>query len=206
MNLSDPEAIHLRQISWAILFSETDLAALDESALDSIGLKLFEFIADSHLQKGGVANNGQRLDILPGPAKTFLPLMTRQRLGTIQRELKQALADFADNKFFSVKPQKGSQLVAWINWGAFTPESRFFRGITIPTDPLTQTLVALGLHIEQSGLTAERIRRCPRCSRIFARERKPKEGQANQYCERACAQAAANETYRAKKAKSRRRK
>jgi hypothetical protein len=197
MKVTAPEAIHLQRVNWAIEFSETDLSSLGASELDNLRLKLFEFISDSHLQKGGIANDGQRLDVSPLPLKEFLPLMTGHRLKQIRDDLKKALAQFADESFFSIKPTTEKSGAAWISWGSFTPGNRFFRFVNVPGDPATQTLVALGLHVEQSNLTAERIRRCPRCSTIFVRERKPKEGEPNQYCRRACAQAAANAAYRA---------
>jgi hypothetical protein len=201
MKVTDPEVSHIQHLNWAAAFCKLNVAEESKKPgrREAIALKLFEFISDSNKQKEGAANDGRTVLNVPGSVQRFLGLMTEYRLTEIQKALKGDLHELAVNDFFSVKlpttTTSGDPLAARISWGAFNPASRVFRQIDFPADPQIQARIALGLHVEQSGLTIERIRRCPRCENVFVMERKPLENRENHYCGAPCARAAAMKAY-----------
>lgn len=206
MKATDEEVIHIQKIRWAIEFCSTDLERLEKGhhltalgGLEEYKYQLYEFVRDSNLQ--GSDRDPHKVDNQPGPPGEFVATMTAEHMKQTQRELHKGLSALADDKSFSLTLGQDGSLrfrkprIGWINFNPLLP---FMQTITIDTDPVSKAVLALGLHITYSGLTGERIRRCPECATIFIRERKPQKGR-EQYCSLTCTQAAATKKYRSKK-------
>jgi len=205
MRATNQERIHIQQLQWAILFSQMDLEKFSQMGVEKrqeilarVKRDLYEFVRASNQQ--GTASDAHQVGNVVGDPQYFTGGVSGERLKRIQDEFKKALSAFADESFFSLALNEKASGRVRFHWVAFTPYSRFGQGVNVPEDPLSQSVLAIGLHVAHSGLTGEQIRRCPRpeCGKIFIRERKPREG-IHQYCSTNCTQAVSTKKYRAKK-------
>lgn len=202
MKAADEETIHILQLQWAIRFSSVDLERVERGGLtvdggmEELKYRLYEFVRDSNLQ--GSDRQPHKVPVSTGTPQEFVGLITNEHLKQIKKGLQEAFLAFADNKFFSLKLEGGKRGPS-IDWIAFNPLLRFIQTVKVESDdPVSKAVLALGLHVAYSGLTAERIRRCPVDATIFIRERKPQKGR-EQYCSLTCTRAAATQKYRLKK-------
>lgn len=190
---TEHEAAHAQHLRWQIRFLPSNLRFIDREAKDVLRVEYFTFIRDCSL--GASDLEPVRIDNPPGPLNEFLEACTDDVLEQFQKESGPVLDKLVDKKVFIVQLGAGRFRDPHIMTVAHTDLSRFQQSVQFESDLVAKGLLALTLHVVYSGLTAERLRRCPICGTIFIRnQRKPQAGR-EAYCGPTCKRTAATRTY-----------
>lgn len=187
--MKSEELLHIQHLKWALGFSQMDLDERGEY-LEDVKTKIYEFIRDSNLQ----APEKHPPRLLHADVRSYVGELASEDIKGVRRAFDYSFRFLADQ----ARIVHETSLTDYVRFylGALTPTSRFFQSITIPGDPVSQSAVALQIHFVRSGLTGERILKCPECGNIFIRERK-----RQKYCSPTCARAVANREYYERKTK-----
>lgn len=187
------EAAHAQHLRWQLQFLSKNLGFLDREAKDVLRVEYFTFIRDCSL--GASDLEPVRIDNPPGPLNEFLEACTDDVLEQFRKESGPVLDKLVDNKLFIVQLGAGRFRDPHIMTISQAGLSRFQQSVQFESDIVAKGLLALTLHVVYSGLTGERLRRCPICGTIFIRnQRKPQAGR-EAYCGPTCKRTAATRTY-----------
>ncbi len=199
------EQLHILHLKWALDFCQMDLSERSGesgSYLADIKTKIYEFVRDANLQAPGKHFSAAPLM----EARSYVGELTDDRVREIQTVFKLHFSHLTNNQFLCFEWPEGKPPIFAVGMvmptptlreravvftvGRATMSHRFFQSIVIHRDPVSQSAVALQLHLVRSGLTGDKISNCPECGKIFIIERK-----GQKYCSPACARAVANRQY-----------
>src|SRR5262245_23647567 len=192
MALSTAEKVDIKNLEWAIWFSQVDLSGL--RAGDWINLKedLYDFINTNRVQDIEFLA-GLPKDYIAEQKKDFCDSTTETDIVAIQGELKKRLFGFAYPKG---KPQVLHTTNCTVIVGALTPNEPFQRDLSFGRQNLQAKVdFALFHRLVSSGILRSQLRTCPECGRIFLIHRKPRTDMTFQ-CSIRCSRNAATRRYR----------
>jgi len=202
MALSTAEKIDIKNLEWAIWFSQVDLSGLRVG--DWINLKedLYDFIHTNTVLDieflAVVFPATKPEDHIAEHKKDFCDSTTETDIVAIQGELKKRLFGFAYPKG---KPQVLRTTNCMIVVGALTPNEPFRQDLSFGRQNLQAKVdFALFRRLVSSGILRSQLRTCPECGRIFLIHRKPRTDMTFQ-CSIRCSRNAATRRYRERLAK-----
>ena len=186
MKVTDPEVVNLQHLHWILKVCQENPEEWG-GYLFQLETKFHQMVDDVNLENAGTPSRAFMF-----PARAYVGKVTVDQAVTILTRAKALFTGLADGKLTEVSAETGKPVHFYL--AASTPESRFFQGVVLHSDPVAQVLVALQQHFVRSGLTGERVRRCAGCPTIFIRDRKPQKGK-EQFCSTTCARRAAKRAW-----------
>jgi len=199
MKLSPFQGQHIKSIEWAIWLSQVNFSEFTEGDWLTSKEGLYDFIFWQEIPesfiKGKDWKGPELLSDLPLKKGEFLKTVTPEQLGEIRDDIRTFLTKKAhsDSGFYPVFGRNTN-----FAFGTHEP-SQSFVWIVLPHDRRVAAQFALGMHLVGSGITAEQIRRCPRCQNLFLSKRRSRKDRTS-YCSSRCAVNAATQNYRNRKA------
>jgi len=230
MALSAAEKVDIKNLEWAIWFSQADVSSL--RAGDWINLKedLYDFIDIDRVKTAqnivAMFSQTKPEDYIAEVKKDFCDSTTETDIVAIQGELKKRLLGFAyfqgedegellrRMRHLVVNPGSAQEKPVMsprqyipitdgsIGVQGFRPNEPFWQLLSFGQQPNLQAKVDLALfrRLVSSGILRSQLRICPECRRIFLIHRKPRTDMAFQ-CSIRCSRNAATRRYRERLAK-----
>jgi hypothetical protein len=204
----DDEAI--KQLEWAIWFSQVDLDALREGDWINLekDLSWFMFKSNSPSEKGLLGRTSRRTLIWPRPHASRLRNPTREEIRGLQSVLSTDVKKLA---FYPLGPGVAiARPIANVSLSVEirSPTVTSFRyayddieGVKEGFQVTTASTFRLAFfeYLVRSGILGSQLRYCPKCRRIFLLKRKPRSDKEF-YCSLRCSRLAATHAYRKRKA------